>query len=335
LSTSSAAQEEVVKKLILTFTGLMLVSLLFTGCNLPNAQNITPSPGGNTVLTVAAETAIAQLTLNALSSPAATNTTFIIPTSPATSTPQPTEEEVPCDRALFITDVTVEDRSEFIPGEDFEKVWRIENTGTCTWNSSYDLVFDSGDALGGEDGVSFSGQIAPGSQLDITIELTAPNSPGSYKGIWQLRNGSGVIFTYGGLWVDIVVTDNTPEAYTSKASLSIEQTYLAELDEGISTGNSADSDFQFDLLADDNKFLEPRNGAIFAYMGSNQPTYQECQDADLSDGNIEISAGLVGRWLCYQTDLGRTGRMKVISLEPVEISESQTLEISFTTWQLP
>jgi hypothetical protein len=324
-----------VKKTILIFAGLLLGSLLLFGCNLPTVQNATPSPGGSTSLTQAAETAIVQLTINALNTPAATNTTFIIPTSPPANTPEPTEEEIPCDRALFITDVTVEDGSEFIPGETFDKVWRIKNTGSCTWNSNYDLVFDSGDDLGGEDGTSLQGQISPGSQVDITLELTAPDTPGSYKGIWQLRNASGVIFTYGGLWVDIVVTDNTPEAYTSKASLSIEQTYLAELDEGISTGNSADSDFQFDLLADDDKFLEPRNGAVFAYIGSEQPTYHECTQADLSDGNIEISSSLVGKWLCYQTDLGRFGRMKVISLEPADITEVQTLEISFTTWQIP
>jgi hypothetical protein len=324
-----------VRKLTLFFTGLLLAAIFLSACNLPTVQEATPTTEGNTALTLAAETTIAQMTLFPLNTPAPTNTTFIIPTSPPTNTPEPAEEEVPCDRALFIIDVTVEDGSEFNTGETFEKVWRIQNTGSCTWNSSYSLVFDEGDDLGGVDGVSLPGQVSPGNQVDISIDLTAPDTPGSYFGLWQLRNDEGVIFTYGGLWVDIVVTDSTPEAYTSKASLSIEQTYLAELDEGISTGNSADSDFQFDLLADDDKFLEPRNGAIFAYMGTDQPTYLECANAIMSDGNIEINSGLVGKWLCYRTDLGRYGRMKVISLEPADITEVQTLEISFTTWQIP
>jgi hypothetical protein len=327
--------EEEVRKWTLNLIRLLLVSLTLYACNLPKAGDATLTPAGNTELTEVAETTIVRMTLDALTPPAATNTTFIIPTSPPTNTPGPTEEEVPCDRALFITDVTVEDGSEFIPGETFEKVWRIKNTGSCTWTSSYDLVFESGDDLGGAGGAFFPGQVPPGYEVDITIELTAPDTPGSYKGIWQLQNAQGATFTYGGLWVDIVVTDNTPEAYTSKASLSIEQTYLAELDEGFSTGNSADSDFQFDLLADDDKFLEPRNGAVFAYMGNEQPTYQQCTEADLSDGNIEVNSGLVGKWLCYQTDLGRYGRMKVISLEPAQITATQTLEISFTTWQVP
>jgi hypothetical protein len=304
-------------------------------CNLPNPADATLTAEGNPALTAAAETAIAQLTNNALTPPAPTNTTFQIPTAPPTNTPKPTEEEIPCDRALFITDVTVEDGSEFNPGEEFEKVWRMKNTGSCTWTTGYSLVFDSGNTLGGDSSVYFPGSVSPGSQVDISIDLKAPNSPGSYKGTWQLRNAQGVIFTSGGLWVDIVVTDNTPEAYTSKASLSIEQTYLAELDEGISSGDSADSDFQFDLLADDDKFLEPRNGAAFSYMGSSQPTYQQCKSETLSESNIEINSGLVGKWLCYKTDLGRYGRMKVISLEPADITEAQTLEISFTTWQIP
>ena len=150
-----------------------------------------------------------------------------------------------------------------------------------------------------------------------------------------MRGADGIIFTTGGMWVDIVVTDNTPEAYTAKTNLSIEQTFLAELDEGFSTGNSASSDFQFDLLANDDKFLEPRNGAAYAYIGSDQPTYQQCKTVSLSDGNIEINSDVVGKWLCYQTDLGRYGRMKVTSLEPTDITASQTLEISFTTWQIP
>lgn len=327
--------EDQVRKMIQTAISALLLALAVGGCNLPKAQDATQTAEGNTMLTVAAETAIARLTQEALTSPAATNTTFSIPTSLPTNTPEPTEEEVPCDRALFVTDVTVEDGSEFIPGETFEKVWRIKNTGSCTWTSSYDLVFESGDDLGGEDGAAFPGQVPPGYEVDITIELTAPETPGSYKGIWQLSNAQGTIFTYGGLWVDIIVTDNTPEAYTSKASLSIEQTSFAELDEGLATATSADSDFQFDLLADDDKFLAPESGAAFAYMGADQPTYQQCTEAALSDGNIEINSGLVGKWLCYQTNLGRYGRMKVISLEPATITESQTLEISFTTWQIP
>jgi hypothetical protein len=324
-----------VRKISVLIIGLVFSTMIFNACNLPNAASATETAASNPVLTAAAETAIAQLTIDALASPAPTNTTFQIPTAKPSNTPEPTEEEIPCDRALFITDVTVEDGSEFIPGEDFEKVWRMKNTGSCTWTSSYSLVFDSGDALGGASTVSFPGSVAPNSQVDISIDLTAPNSPGSYKGTWQLRNAQGVIFTSGGLWVDIVVTDNTPEAYTSKASLFIEQTYLAELDEGISTGNSADSDFQFDLLADDDKFLDPRNGGAFAYMGDSQPTYQQCTTETLADSNIEVNSGLVGKWLCYQTDLGRSGRMKVISLEPNDITAAQTLEISFTTWQTP
>jgi hypothetical protein len=321
------------RKISLVIAGLLLSSLIISACNLPTVNNPPNTTEEHILLTSAAETAIAQLTLNAHAIP--TNTTFLIPTSPPTNTPEPTEEVPPCNRALFIIDVTVEDGSEFNPGEDFEKVWRMKNTGSCTWTSSYSLVFDSGDTLGGDASVSLLGQVPPGSQVDIAIDLTAPNNAGSYKGIWQLSGADGIIFTTGGLWVDIVVTDNTPEAYTAKASLSIEQTYLAELDEGISTGNSADSDFQFDLLADDDKFLEPRNGAAFAYVGSDQPTYQQCKIADLADSNIEINSSLVGKWLCYQTDLGRYGRMKVTSLEPADITATQTLEISFTTWQIP
>jgi len=38
-----------------------------------------------------------------------------------------------CDRAQFISDVTVPDGTTFAPGATFTKTWRLKNSGTCTW----------------------------------------------------------------------------------------------------------------------------------------------------------------------------------------------------------
>jgi len=73
------------------------------------------------------------------------------------------------------------------------------------------LVFDHGDAMGAAATYSLtSGSVAPGQTLDVQLQLTAPTTPGSYKGYWRLRNPSGVLFGIGpagdqAFWVAIDV----------------------------------------------------------------------------------------------------------------------------------
>ena len=83
------------------------------------------------------------------------------------------------------------------PGEKFTKTWRIQNTGTCTWDAAYRLVYVSGNnpaaQMGGQP-TAVQGQVAPGQTYDIAVNLVAPLNPGSYQAIWQMENGQGVAF---------------------------------------------------------------------------------------------------------------------------------------------
>ena len=133
------------------------------------------------------------------------------PTPLPTFTPLPTATEIPCDRATFVTDVTVPDGADYSPGDVFTKTWRLKNTGSCTWTSGYDLVFDHGDQMGAP-AVSqlTSGTVGPNQTLDVSVQLTAPGSEGGYKGYFKLRNPQGVIFGIGAsaniaFWVEIEV----------------------------------------------------------------------------------------------------------------------------------
>ena len=53
-----------------------------------------------------------------------------------------------CDSAQYISDLTVPDGAAFAPGATFTKTWRLKNSGTCTWSTSYNLVWVGGDPLG-------------------------------------------------------------------------------------------------------------------------------------------------------------------------------------------
>ena len=82
-----------------------------------------------------------------------------------------------CDRAQFIADVTVPDGTNVLPGLTFAKTWRLKNIGTCTWTTSYTLVFASGDALGGSS-VNLPSTVVPGQTVDVSVSLTAPEHSG-------------------------------------------------------------------------------------------------------------------------------------------------------------
>jgi hypothetical protein len=134
---------------------------------------------------------------------------------PAAVAPSPASAAQACtDRAQFVSDVTVPDGTKFDPGAAFTKVWKLRNVGTCTWTTSYSLVFDSGERMGAQESSNFANSTAPGQIIDITVNMTAPSTAGNYRGYWIFKNASGTKFGIGAAanrpwWVQIVVTGST------------------------------------------------------------------------------------------------------------------------------
>jgi ABC-type amino acid transport substrate-binding protein len=121
-----------------------------------------------------------------------------------TPLPGPTATPVACSDAMaFVADVTVPDGTKMQPGQDFDKTWRLRNTGTCTWTTNYRLVFVQGDRMGG-DPEAVKTSVRPGDTYDMTIDQTAPNAPGNYTGLWQMVNAAGTPFGQR-IWVKITV----------------------------------------------------------------------------------------------------------------------------------
>ncbi len=111
-----------------------------------------------------------------------------------------------CDAAQFVADVTIPDGTVFAPGAAMAKTWRFKNVGTCTWSTSYAIVFYSGSKMGAPSAVNLPTSVAPGNTVDVTVNMTAPSSSGHYRGNWMLRNDSNVLFGVGpsGTWVFFV-----------------------------------------------------------------------------------------------------------------------------------
>ncbi len=117
--------------------------------------------------------------------------------TPVPPTPTITPIPVPCNQAEFITDVTVRDGTTLPPRMRFTKTWRFKNAGSCDWTPAYSLVFVGGDKLGNAVSLGFPGVIAPGQEVDLSIEMTAPASEGSYRSYWKLRDEQGSMFGIG------------------------------------------------------------------------------------------------------------------------------------------
>ena len=119
-----------------------------------------------------------------------------------------------CDSAQFVSDLTIPDGSSIAPSAAFTKTWRLLNNGTCTWNTSYSLVWSGGDAMGPGTAVKIPVSVPPGQMLDLSVNLVAPATAGHYKSLWKLSNLSGIQFGIGAsgndqFWVDINVINNS------------------------------------------------------------------------------------------------------------------------------
>jgi hypothetical protein len=120
----------------------------------------------------------------------------------ATMTPVPTETTEPCLFAALVSE-TIPDNTKFDPGDAFTKTWTLENTGACDWNTDYRLSFKSGDQMGAPDHVKISKETDFGQTIKISVDMVAPSSKDTYKGIWQMETNKGVKF--GQVWVQIKV----------------------------------------------------------------------------------------------------------------------------------
>ena len=91
--------------------------------------------------------------------------------------------------AAFIGDITAPPGTVLPPNQQFDKIWRLRNTGTCAW-LDYAWALASGDPLGGPVAVAVP-RTEPGGTVDIGVPLRAPQAPGDYTALWQLRDASG------------------------------------------------------------------------------------------------------------------------------------------------
>ena len=90
----------------------------------------------------------------------------------------------------FISDVTIPDNTFVTYGSNIDKQWLVQNSGTCSWDSSYRLRHLGGAGLGAaEEAMLYPARA--GTQATIQIVFTAPFTDGVYESAWQAYNPEG------------------------------------------------------------------------------------------------------------------------------------------------
>jgi hypothetical protein len=193
---------------------LFFTVLLMNAC--APATTPAPTPDVNAIYTSAAYTVVAEFTLTAASFTATplppTETPTLEPsTATATSAVVIATNELGtpielCDSLSFnptSVDVTIPDGTQMVPGQTFTKTWKIKNDGACGWGSGYGLTYAYGEKMSGKP-QALATLVEIGQEVEVSVELKAPDKVGEYTSAWQMTNPKGIPFGKA-LFVKIIV----------------------------------------------------------------------------------------------------------------------------------
>lgn len=115
-----------------------------------------------------------------------------------------------CRGATFVSDVTIPDGTIQQRDEVFMKIWRLKNTGECTWPGKLILELAGGEPFGGVRMIPFKAypagvplidsmgernwadlllsEVQPDEVVDLAVMFQAPNVEGDYFSLWSLRS---------------------------------------------------------------------------------------------------------------------------------------------------
>ncbi len=207
------------------FFFISAISLGLAAC-IPEARVVELTPSAIATSTAAATPTLVP-TATRTRMPSAPSVTPTFTQSPPTATSTPED----CNQASVLEDVTVPDGSVVKPGEIFLKIWRVQNTGSCTWQwGRFWLAYASENqlngpdlarayfyppqplldlaTLGNDDWSGMLGDVAPGEAVDIPLLLKAPDNPGVYRSHWVLQDDAGNQLVL--MWALIVVSGEKP-----------------------------------------------------------------------------------------------------------------------------
>ena len=198
-------------------TALVSSMLLISACGSSAQQNSAISTAvaqtvqaGESLTKIASQPTITpQSTL-----PAATSASAVTPTTAPTLVSAPPDPN--CVSASLVGE-NPPDKVILKPGQYYWKTWTLMNTGTCTWNQSYSLIFWNGDLMGGLTSYPLNDEVSPNEQNEISIYLKAPDTEGTFTGYWRIQTPWNSNFGVGPsnepFYVQVVVSNDMETAF--------------------------------------------------------------------------------------------------------------------------
>lgn len=262
------------------FTFLIVtLSLALAACNLG-----APAPQDAAgVATSAAQTVEAVMTTSA-ATPTAQNTPAASPV-PGVAIDGTTAEPADCQRSSKIVSwerngitydkAEVDKRLE--PGTSFVMSWELQNTGTCDWDDTYKMIFDSGERLSQQDSFPVMPKgyhIKPGEVLTINLQLVAPAKAGPYETTFKLVDDKGNFALIVGVITNVGAVTNSSLAapgdlrYSYDCSGGITRISLAWKDK-------ADNEEGYRIYRDGEKLTDlPAGSTVYDDIAPSPGSYQ-------------------------------------------------------------
>jgi uncharacterized protein YraI len=110
----------------------------------------------------------------------------------------------------------------------------------------------------------------------------------------------------------------------STGSISLQQTFTANLDNGNIGGSGAD--IWYEAVTAVEKYITPRNGAKLALGDGSNRGFAGCSTASYSGGRLSIWIIPVGTYVCAKTAQGRISQFRLNGYA------GTTMKLGYTTW---
>lgn len=195
---------------------IILSVIILTGLILSACKSAEPTVDIDAQRTGFAQTANVQATMTAEALPTATETPQPTPTFTATpevtNTPVETATEASQATSAPITGADAAawlandppDNTDIQPGADFTVTWTLENIGSSTWTMDYYIEFSSGEQMGAAEKVYLPYPVPPNTNVQISVDFTAPESVGTVQSNWSLVNANNFAFYEFYVIIDVV-----------------------------------------------------------------------------------------------------------------------------------
>ncbi|HJS18342.1 MAG TPA: CAP domain-containing protein [Anaerolineales bacterium] len=209
---------------LFTFTSLVIIFLV--GCTSQTPTEIVVPASTETQAPTATEPP--EETPEAVESSTATAPPSETETPATPEIVRPTNDPNCTNLAAFVSDVTIPDNTPIVAGTPFTKTWRVSNAGTCIWGPDYTLSHYSDERMSAPASVLLP-LTFPGQTADISVDLIAPNNPGTRRGNFVIKNPAGLIMRVNEdsrLWLIINVTLDAPTPTAASGTATGNETSL-------------------------------------------------------------------------------------------------------------